>query len=525
MTPAGVTPFRFAGAERVWALPPELLRLARRRVTYLTAFFVVMGLVSVVAIFLRPSHPYTLLTYSPLHVVLPLLLLGAGLLAASRSGAVQTQTLLRMTFVFQLIVALSLSVLRHGEPWPEGQYRDWSAVSAWILIFAAVIPQTPARAAAAALLSAATDPLGLAIGVAAGNPWPSTHVTAQLLAPTLGAAVVAIVISRIIYSLGRQVSEARQLGSYRLVERLGAGGMGEVWRAEHQRLAHPAAVKLIPAEVMSRLDESDQRRMRLRFEREAKATAMLESEHTVRLFDYGVTRQGTYFYVMEYLDGLDLQQMVERFGALRPERVVHLLLQVCDSLEEAHQSMLIHRDIKPANIYVCRRGLREDVVKVVDFGLVKPVREARQEDVQLTHDGCISGTPAFIAPEAALGNDRLDHRADIYSLGCVAYYLLTGRIVFEADSAVGMLLAHIQNSPGRVSTWAEAPIPAELEQLVQDCLRKDPDDRPANIAEVRQRLERVSSEAKWGRQEAAQWWQRYDPRPRPADECYTSSCL
>jgi eukaryotic-like serine/threonine-protein kinase len=223
---------------------------------------------------------------------------------------------------------------------------------------------------------------------------------------------------------------------------------------------------------------------------------------------------------MEYLDGLDLQQMVERYGALRPERVVHLLLQVCDSLAEAHQAMLIHRDIKPANIYVCRRGLRDDRVKVLDFGLVKPVRAARRGDVQLTTDGCISGTPAFIAPEAALGGEHLDHRADIYSLGCVAYYLLTGRMVFEADSAVGMLLAHVQTPPGKVSTWAESPIPAGLEQLVGDCLQKDPEDRPANIAQVRRRLERVSSDTSWGRQEAARWWQQYDPRPRAAVECH-----
>ena len=218
-----------------------------------------------------------------------------------------------------------------------------------------------------------------------------------------------------------------------------------------------------------------------RFEREAQATAALSSPHTIRLFDFGVTHEGTFYYVMELLSGRDLESLVREFGPVPANRAIHLLRQVCHSLADAHARGLVHRDIKPANIYVCRMGLEYDFVKVLDFGLVKfndKSASSVAQETMLTASNTTTGTPAFMAPEVILGQTDVDRRADVYALGCVAYYLLTGQFVFEADTPMKMFLHHVQTTPTPPSQRTELPIPRELDDLVMACLEKDPNKRP-----------------------------------------------
>ncbi len=272
-----------------------------------------------------------------------------------------------------------------------------------------------------------------------------------------------------------QIAEAlleatTELGGYRLVERIAAGGMGEVWRAEHRHLARPAAVKLInaghsDAEVQSAL---------ARFRREAEATAKLSSPHTVELYDYGLSEGGSFFYVMELLRGISLQSMVGSFGPLPPERVVWLLSQACRSLREAHEAGLVHRDVKPANLMVCRLGAEFDFLKVLDFGMVTALPD---EDTTLTQPGGVAGTPGYMAPECFDPDRLIDGRADIYSLGCVAWWLLTGRQVFEERSAVATIFAHAQRPPPDLAALAPSA-PAALREVVLACLEKRPENRP-----------------------------------------------
>jgi tetratricopeptide (TPR) repeat protein len=296
----------------------------------------------------------------------------------------------------------------------------------------------------------------------------------------------------------------RTLGGYELQVRFSAGGMGEVWAARHKLLGRPAAVKLIRSD---RLDAADAaaREARARFEREARATAVLSSPHSVELYDFGLTDDGAFYYVMELLDGVDLERLVADHGALAPERVVHILLQVCDSLSDAHQAGLVHRDIKPANILLCRRGPRRDFLKVVDFGLVGLRRGA--DDEKLTREGTVGGTPAYLSPEAALGGD-VDGRADLYALGCVAFWLLTGSLVFGGKSPTAMIVSHAKDDPPRLGD--RVTVPPALDELITRCLAKDPNDRPQSAAELAERLEAIELATPWTQSRARAWWSTRD---------------
>jgi serine/threonine-protein kinase len=267
----------------------------------------------------------------------------------------------------------------------------------------------------------------------------------------------------------RQADAARKLGRYRLKKKLGAGGMGEVYLAEHVLLKQPCAIKLIRPE---RAGDPSQLR---RFEREVQATARLKHWNTVQIYDYGHAADGTFYYVMEYLPGVSLEEAVRRDGPLPAARVVHLLRQVCAALHEAHAAGLIHRDIKPANIIACERGGVPDVAKLLDFGLVQAVGPDGDAD-RLTQDGAVAGTPAYMSPEQASGRQPLDPRTDIYSLGAVAHDLLTGRPPFPRGSALQVILAHVQDPviPPR-TLWPD--IPEDLEAVVMRCLEKDPPER------------------------------------------------
>jgi serine/threonine-protein kinase len=388
---------------------------------------------------------------------------------------------------------------------PDRQVRGISWVCLWIALFPLLVPSTPGRTLAVAFTSALMGWFALHAAALLGVPLPAIGIVLYLIMPNFAAAALAVLFSRLIHRLGRDAHRARQLGSYQLIEPLGHGGMGEVWRARHRMLAQPAAIKLLSAEALGGKARSE--RIRKRFEREARATAMLSSPSTIRIYDFGRTEDGTLYYVMELLDGIDLETLVAEHGPVSPERAIFLLRQVCDSLAEAHASGLVHRDIKPANIYVCRLGTHYDRVKVLDFGLVALREDRSGEGTRLTADDHITGTPAYMAPETVTGDHAVDHRADIYALGCVAYWLVTGELVFEGDTAVKILYGHVERAPLAPSKKTKAILPLGFDELVLDCLRKDPAARPESAAGVADRLEAIDLGDPWNQRRAAAWWE------------------
>lgn len=302
------------------------------------------------------------------------------------------------------------------------------------------------------------------------------------------------------------MADARRLGQYRLKEKIGAGGMGEVWKADHRFLVRPAAIKLIKPDIAEGGDPQLAEALLRSFEREVQATVMLRSVHTIEVYDFGVTEDETFYYVMELLDGFDLQTLVKRFGPLPPERVVHIMLQVCESLAEAHAAGLTHRDLKPANIFTCRMGTAYDFVKVLDFGLVKMHHEGGIEETTLTGGGAIVGTPAFMSPEAVLGRDQ-DSRSDIYALACVGFWLLTGHLVFEADTPLEMAVQQAQVAATAPSTrFPDIAVPEQLEDVLLACLEKDSSKRPASAEEVARLLAESGIGESWTPAAARQWW-------------------
>jgi DNA-binding NtrC family response regulator len=302
------------------------------------------------------------------------------------------------------------------------------------------------------------------------------------------------------------LDDSIRVGSYSLLERLGTGGMGEVWLARHQLLARPAAVKLLRVAAAG---EEKARTLRQRFEREALATAELQSPHTVQLYDFGVTDTGSFYYVMERLRGMDLKRMVEQHGPLSAARTIFFLKQACRSLAEAHALGLVHRDIKPANLFVCRLGQEYDFLKVLDFGVVS--RPGREVDGHVTVAGTVLGTPAFLAPELAFGEGSFDGRADLYSLGCVGFWLLTGRPPFEASNPMALLLHHSKTKPIPPSKAAEQPVPADLDAAILACLAKDPAERPATADAFWERLQAVRIATPWEQHDARAWWTQHAP--------------
>ncbi len=430
-----------------------------------------------------------------------------GMFAVTRRAGLDPAETLDRALVYEVLVGFLMGIVFHSIPEASGVLpKGWSSVAVWLLSFTLLVPSTRGKTALATAATAAMDPLGLLVAVALGHHvLPTGPFAVAMFLPTAVAAVIAIIGSRIVYRLSAQAGKAEDLGSYRLVAPLGHGGMGEVWRAEHRMLARDAAIKLVrgrngevPRELVSR------------FEREAKATAGLRSPHTVQLYDFGRSDDGSFYYVMELLDGYTLDRLVERHGALVPERVVHVLGQVCRSLAEAHAAGLVHRDIKPGNIFLCRYGGEADFVKVVDFGLVKDVSSSG--GANLTQTGLIAGTPAYMPPEMALGQD-VDGRADLYALGCVGYYLLTGQPVFDRKTALETLHDHTSTPPVPPSRRVATPVPADLEAVLLDCLAKDPADRPESARVLEARLAATSSAGRWTRENAERWWDRY---PAPA---------
>ena len=329
-----------------------------------------------------------------------------------------------------------------------------------------------------------------------------------LVFPYLLVAGMAYVGARVVYQLGTEVKRARELGSYFLEQKLGEGGMGEVWRARHRMLARPAAIKLIRQPQGHAAGVSDETARR--FEREAQVIARLRSPHTVELFDFGRSEDGAFYYAMELLDGLDADSLVRRFGPVPPERAIYLLCQVCHSLSEAQSCGLVHRDIKPANIFLCHYGEEYDFVKVLDFGIVRSVGNAADSSAVRTGEHRVKGTPAFIAPEQAMGGE-VDGRADIYATGCLAYWFLTGQLVFTAETPMALLIHHAKTKPAAPSTRIDRTVPKALDDLVLACLAKHPGDRPQTARELSLRLAEVDVTSPWTQERAHAWWTTHHP--------------
>ena len=312
------------------------------------------------------------------------------------------------------------------------------------------------------------------------------------------ACVVAVYGSHKLGALRREAFDAKKVGVYSLKRLLGSGGMGEVYLAEHQLLKRPCAVKLI------RPDRAGDAAALARFESEVQSTARLTHPNTVEIYDYGVTEHGVFFYVMEFLPGLSLQEIVDRTGPMPPARVVYLLRQVCSALGEAHRTGLIHRDIKPGNIFAAERGGLYDFAKLLDFGLVKSTGFG-DSDVHVTREGIVLGSPLYSAPETALGNYEVDSRTDIYSLGATAYFLLTGRPVFPGDKALQIVFAHAKESPTPL-THIRRDVPADLEAIVLRCLAKSPEDRFQTAADLEEALRDTADADGWDTHLAERWW-------------------
>lgn len=435
----------------------------------------------------------------------------------TRQRSLPPASIIRAGLAYEVVISLAITFgssykAYWGIPVAEMELDriGMSWVIPWTLFFT-VLVQAPVREAVMALLASTTAPaIGYLVELSydrAPVVSPADFFVLFVLPYAVGASMTYIA-ALVVHELGQDVQRARELGSYRLESLLGQGGMGEVWRASHHTLARPAAIKIIRADALDS-EPALAQQAAIRFEHEAQAIASLQSRHTVQLYDFGTTQAGTLYYVMELLDGMDLEEIVRREGPMPAARVVHILVQACASLSEAHRRGVIHRDVKPANIYLCREAFECDVVKILDFGLAKRiVSEAAPGSGRDTRADVIMGTPAYLAPEAIRADAALDGRADLYALACVAYWLLTGCLVFESESAMGMLAAHLERAPTPPGVSAPFPVPPALDQLILRCLAKRPEDRLATADALASELSAVHAEPPWTPQDAAQWWER-----------------
>jgi len=409
--------------------------------------------------------------------------------ASAAPGALHDETLLAQILVLMslLIGSTHACVVRAAlvpsPPWYTAAITGSVVLPMAILYGYGVVPT-----AAESIISAHTTLVDRHATVLQGALWWCFTVA------------VCTVISRVIYGLHREIREAQKLGQYTLEEKLGEGGMGVVYRARHALMRRPTAVKLLADDKQG--DES-----LVRFEREVRLTARLTHPNTITVFDYGHTPDGIFYYAMELLDGANLEEVVDLDGPMPASRVAAILVQVGGALEEAHGVGLIHRDIKPQNIYLCSRGGIPDVAKLLDFGLVKDVKGAK--DASVTQEGSISGTPLYMSPETVTTPDAVGARSDLYSLGAVAWFLLTGEHVFKGRTPVEVLGHHLHTEPTRPSLEVEREIPEALEAIVMECLSKNPEDRPESARALVDRVRQTGLAEGWDRDAAESWWREH----------------
>ncbi|HKY97788.1 MAG TPA: serine/threonine-protein kinase [Gemmatimonadaceae bacterium] len=423
----------------------------------------------------------------------------------------EPEVFLKIGLAYMILSCFSVGMVMHwGLPESEMMMVQISWVGVVILMFAALLPTEPKVMLVAGLAAAFMSPLTMIITHVHGLSAIEAFKAGMLMHyPDFLIAFASVGVAAVVTRLGKQVSKAREMGSYQLGELIKRGGMGEIYKATHRMLARPAAIKLIRPEMLGGADGETAELAIKRFKREAEAAANLRSPHTVELFDFGVTEDNTLYFVMELLDGVDLETLVREGGPLPPRRVIHILRQVCESLAEAHESGLVHRDIKPANIHLGKAGVRRDHVKVLDFGLVKSVKQEPMGDSLATAVGRTPGTPAYMAPEMML-SETIDSRADIYALGCVGYYLLTGKLVFDASNAFQMIANHLRSEPVPPSVRGNVDIPRPLETMILKCLAKKQDDRYASVLEMSKDLAAINLKP-WSEEEALAAWAARQP--------------
>jgi len=494
------------------SLAPELLSQSVRRLRALVLLYAFIFFMAAFFTAVLFADDRARLFQEPVNWVPGVVSITVALLvwAFTLSRRVPLSMVMSVGLVFEVVSSYGIAFAEYLDPQRlnDHGWMGLSWVAVWTLLYTVVIPTRPRRALLATLVSVSAVPVVIGFMVATHrttfSPDPIQFFF-WIIFPYLLTTTMAYVGARVVYALGTEVTEARELGSYRLVERLGAGGMGEVWRAQHRLLARPAAIKLIRGAGAGNIGASDEAVRR--FEQEAQVTARLSSPHTVQLFDFGVSGDGRFYYVMELLNGLDLETLVRRHGPLPAERVTYLLRQVCHSLAEAASYGLVHRDIKPANLFVCRYGGDCDFVKVLDFGIAKEADHLMETGaIGLTREHGLRGTPAYIAPEQALGGSGIDGRADIYAVGCVAYFLLTGQLVFTGDTPMAVVVHHAHTLPIPPSERSELPIPPALDRLVLSCLAKNPAERPQSARDLSQRLAAIDGGSPWTDDRAREWW-------------------
>ena len=438
--------------------------------------------------------------------------LSAAVIALHRYAAVRTSTLLALGMAVDALGPFPLAMVETSRPF--GAYAPIigvSTVALWIAAAAAVVPRLPNVRLMLALAAATTWPLAYAINMArfgfSTASWSQAAIWPLMNYALVGVVYLAVRATTRVHRTRAAETDAPptgDLGSYELVELIGQGAMGEVWRARHRVLGRPAAIKLLIVGAGSR------DMLVGRFHREAQAIAALQSPHAVFLFDFGVASNERLYYAMELLDGINLQTLLTQFGPQPASRVVFILRQICECLDEAHANGILHRDLKPSNVMLCEFARRRDFVKVIDFGLAKHLGPTTASN--LTAYGVTPGTPEFMAPEVALASPSIDGRADLYAVGCIAYVLLTGTLVFSDANPMNVALRQVQVKPDPPSRRIATPIPQDLERIVLQCLEKEPGKRPATARDLEQML--VGCDVpRWTDEDAAAWW---DTHLRPA---------
>jgi serine/threonine-protein kinase len=402
--------------------------------------------------------------------------------------------------------AVNSEMMDQGDAIGVASYLKNSVIQmfALMVIYGMFIPNHPKATARVVLTMALTLLISLTLLMEHADEEASAVVAQLRTAEQAGSNALILLIGAglaiygayVLNGLRIELHAARKYGQYQLREKLGAGGMGEVYLAEHQMLKRPCALKLIKPE-----SGADPIAL-ARFEREVQSAAKLSHPNTIEIFDYGHTDDGTFYYVMEYLRGLSLSDLIRQRGPLPPGRAIYLFRQICAGLAEAHALGLVHRDLKPANIFVALRGGESDVAKVLDFGLVKVTGPGSSE---LTTDQTVSGTPMYMAPEQATGDRLLDARADIYALGCMLYYTLTGRPPFQGESAFAIMMAHARDQPVPPSK-VRPDIPADLEQIILRCLAKKPEERYSDVKALGKALAACAAAHDWDAEKADHWW-------------------